>query len=187
MAKVLIPIANGTEEIEAVTIIDVLRRADIEVTVASAEERLKVIASRGVEITADCHLPHCQNKPWDMVVIPGGVVGSERLAANPILLDILNDQVKAERWLAAICAAPALVLAEQGLIKGASATCYPAFRARMEAQHVHVMGQDVVEYRNLVTSRGPGTAMAFAMTLVKVLKGGLKANEVADAMIFNGF
>ena len=82
MTKVLVAIADGTEEMEAVIVIDVLRRAGVEVSVASVMTDRKITASRGVEITADCHIEYCQDKPWDMVVVPGGLPGAEIMATN---------------------------------------------------------------------------------------------------------
>lgn len=184
MPKVLVAIAEGTEELEAVTVINILRRADIDVSVASIADDRKVTASRGVQLTADCHIEYCQDTPWDMVVIPGGEIGAKHMAANVALLDILRDQIKAERWVAAICAAPALVLAANELIKGATATCYPAFREILATHQVHHMNEAVVEHRKLITSQGPGTAMAFALSLVSALEGEVRANSIASDLLF---
>ncbi|HEY7774867.1 MAG TPA: DJ-1 family glyoxalase III [Marinagarivorans sp.] len=184
MTKVLVAIADGSEEMEATIIIDVLRRADIDVSVASVMPERKITASRGVQITADCHIEYCQNRPWDMVVLPGGMPGAEHLAASKALRDIIADQLASRRWLAAICAAPAVVLAAQGLIKNFSATCYPAFRALLEEHGVHAVEEPVAIYKELITSQGPGTAMAFALKLVELLKGEVQASAIAQAMCF---
>jgi 4-methyl-5(b-hydroxyethyl)-thiazole monophosphate biosynthesis len=186
MSKVLLPIADGSEEMEVVIVADVLRRADIEVTLASISENRKITASRGVEITADCYIAHCENKPWDMVVIPGGMPGTQYMAECVVLKRIIADQIKADGWLAAICAAPAFVLAANGYIKGTSATCFPACRSTLEEHDVHAINEPVVIFNKLITSQGPGTAMAFAVALIKVLKGDLKACEIAKEMVFNG-
>lgn len=184
MTKVLVPIADGSEEMEATIIIDVLRRADIDVSVASVMSDRKITASRGVEITADCHIEYCQNRLWDMVVLPGGMPGAEHLAASVALRDIITDQMKSKRWVAAICAAPAVVLAAQGFIRGFSATCYPTFRTVLEDHGVFAVNEPVAVYKNLISSKGPGTAMAFALKIVEQLKGEVLANEISRAMCF---
>lgn len=184
MLKALVPIADGSEEMEAVIIIDVLRRAGIDVCVASVMADRKVAASRGVELVADCHIEYCQNKPWDMVVIPGGMPGAEHMAKSRALLDIISDQISAQRWLAAICAAPAVVLAANGFITGASATCYPAFRHILDQHNVHAMIEPVSIHNKLITGQGPGTAMQFALTLVSLLVGEVQADKVANEMCF---
>jgi 4-methyl-5(b-hydroxyethyl)-thiazole monophosphate biosynthesis len=184
MAKVLVAVADGSEEMEVVIVVDVLRRAGLEVTLASVMEERKILASRGVALTADTHIAYCENKVWDMVVLPGGLPGAEHLAGSEVLLRIIRDQQKAESWLAAICAAPLLVLAAKGLIKGASATCFPALQARMAACDVRVINEPVVHYKKLITSQGAGTAIAFALALVRALKGDVAACDVAQAMVF---
>ena len=182
--KVLVAVADGSEEMEVVIVVDVLRRAGIEVTLASVMNDRKITASRGVELTADAHIAYCENKAWDMVVLPGGILGAEHLANSKVLTRIIHDQQKAGAWLAAICAAPFVVLATKGLIKGASATCFPALHARMAECNVHVINEPVVHYQKLITSQGAGTAMAFALALVRALKGDVIACEVARAMVF---
>ena len=185
MLKVLVPIADGSEEMEAVIIVDILRRADITVSIASVMTNRKVIASRGVEIEADCHIEYCQNKDWDMVVIPGGMPGAQHMAESLPLRDIIADQISSQRWLAAICAAPAVVLAANGFISGASATCYPAFRDVLEQHNVRAMNEPVSIYKKLVTGQGPGAAMDFALTLVALLVGDVKADGIARDMCFS--
>lgn len=185
MLKVLVPIADGSEEMEAVIIVDILRRAEINVSVASVMTHRKVIASRGVEIEADCHIEYCQNKVWDMVVIPGGMPGAQHLADSLPLRDIIADQIASQRWLAAICAAPAVVLAANGFISGVSATGHPAFRGVLEQYNVHAMNEPVSICNKLVTGQGPGTAMDFALTLVSLLLGEVQADEIARDMCFS--
>lgn len=186
MPKVLVAIADGTEELEAVTVIDILRRAKFDVSVASVMAERKITASRGVVITADCFIQYCQDKPWDMVVLPGGMPGAEHLASSNALLDILKDQHKAERWIAAICAAPAVVLGAHGFLKGASATCHPAFRNKLDEYHCHDVADKVAVHNHFITSQGPGTAIAFALELVSVLEGEVLAQEIAKELCFDG-
>lgn len=181
MARVLVPIADGTEEIEAVTVIDTLRRAGDEVVVAAAGSGpLEVTASRGVRLVADRPLAGCEDEEWDLIVIPGGRPGAERLAAAPETAELLRRQVAAGRLLGAICAAPALVLAPLGLLAGRRATCHPDFADRLSGG---AATERVVEDGKLVTSRGPGTALEFALALVARLHGREAARSVGAAMV----
>lgn len=179
--KVLVTIADSTEEIEAISVIDVLRRAGVEVTVASIEADLTVTMSRGVKVTADKKVAECVDAAWDAVVIPGGMPGSTRLSESPEVTAILSAQSKKGGIIAAICAAPAVVLNKHGLLDGcAKATCHPGFYANLGAKGVE---DRVVVDGNVITSRGPGTAMEFALTIVRVLCGEEKAKSVAGPMV----
>lgn len=185
MSRVLVPIADGSEEIEAVTIIDVLRRADVEVCVASAKAGSRsVTASRAVQLTADEHLDQALTQTWDMIVLPGGMPGAQHLSEHEGLVQQLRSQLEQGRWVAAICAAPAVVLGHHQLIAGATATCFPRFHDQLRATVAQVSEQAVVVDNNLITSQGPGTAMAFALTLVETLAGKAKAEEVAAGLLF---
>jgi len=176
--KVLVAIADGTEELEAVTIIDVLRRAGADVTVASADKS-DVVCSRGVRLTADAMITECKDKQYDLIVLPGGLTGAEYLRDCTELVEMLKLQRDLGRLYGAICASPAVVLLPHGLLEGRKATCYPApdldFDGRIE--------DNVVVDGNCVTSRGPGTALEFSLKLVVLLFGKAKRNEVAAAML----
>ncbi len=177
---VLVPIADGTEEIEAVCIIDVLRRAAMDVTVASVGE-LQITASRGVKIVADCLIGECRGKRYDLVVLPGGIPGAENLRDSPALTKILKAHRAADGWLGAICAAPAVVLTPHGLLAGCRATAHPNFVSQLEDQSS--VAERVVVDGRCVTSRGPGTALEFALRLVALLCGDAKAEAVAAPMV----
>lgn len=176
----LIPIADGSEEIEAVTVIDVLRRAGAQVTVASVS-KLEVTASRGVRITADCLIDSCAHRTFDLIALPGGMPGAQRLHDNPLLKQMLVQHNGQSRLLAAICAAPAVVLQAHGLLAGRSATCHPGFSDRLT--NPSAIALPVVVDGNLVTSQGPGTALAFALTLVELLYDEAKRRAVAEPLI----
>lgn len=176
----LVPIADGSEEIEAVVIIDVLRRAGAEVTVASVDG-LQVTASRGVKLVADMLIRECTGREYDLIALPGGKQGAEHLRDSPELLSLLKKQQAEGRLCAAICASPAVVLEHHGLIAGRRATCHPGFTGALSNREV--ISSRVVLDGNLVTSRGPGTAIEFALTLVELLFGKEKSREVADPMI----
>jgi 4-methyl-5(b-hydroxyethyl)-thiazole monophosphate biosynthesis len=185
--KVLVPIANGTEEIEAVTIIDGLRRADADVTVASVETTLHITASRGVKLTADRRITDCaaemdeNARPYDLIVLPGGMPGAEHLRDAAPLITLLKRQQRAGRLYAAICAAPVVVLQHHGLLAGRRATCHPAFAEALENDEA--VNQRVVVDGQCVTSRGPGTALEFTLTLIALLYSAQKAQEIGEHML----
>jgi 4-methyl-5(b-hydroxyethyl)-thiazole monophosphate biosynthesis len=178
--KVLVPIADGTEEIEAVCIIDVLRRAGAAVTVASTGE-LQVIASRRVKLVADKLIADCMDETYDLVVLPGGMPGATHLRDSKELVSILTQQKNQGRLYGAICAAPAVVLQYYGLLGKRQATCHPGFVSHLE--NMDSVESRVVVDGNCVTSRGPGTALEFALKLVELLYDEEKAKEVADPMV----
>lgn len=178
--KVLVPIADGSEEIEAVSIIDVLRRAGAEVTVASVDS-VQVTASRGVRLVADTLIKDCVGKTYDLVVLPGGMPGAEHLRDSPELTEILKLQKKEGRLYGAICASPSVVFQHHGLLEGRKATSHPNFSDSLNRREA--VDMRVVVDGNCVTSRGPGTAIEFALTLVELLFGKEKASEVAGPMI----
>ncbi|MFI2812101.1 MULTISPECIES: DJ-1 family glyoxalase III [Microbulbifer] len=179
--RVLVPIADGSEEIEAVTVIDVLRRAGANVTVASVMASQTITASRGVVITADCLLADCE-RAWDLIVLPGGMPGAEHLAGCAALVEMAREQLAAGHWLGAICAAPVVVLGRHGMLDQRIATCHEGFRQELGEQALAARGEPVVCDRNLVTSQAPGTAMAFALTLVECLYGEKQRQSVAAPM-----
>jgi 4-methyl-5(b-hydroxyethyl)-thiazole monophosphate biosynthesis len=178
--RVLVPIADGTEEMEAVVIIDVLRRAGAEVTVASVGA-LQVTASRGVKLVADTTIEACREKVFDLIVLPGGIPGAEHLRDSSVLTDLLTRQRARDRWYGAICAAPAVVLAHHGLLGPEQATCHPAFVDQLpDASRAD---RPVVVAGRCVTSQGAGTALAFALRLVELLFDRATADGVATGMV----
>ncbi len=181
--RILVPIANGSEEIEAVTIIDVLRRAGARVDVASVETTTEVVASRGVRLVADCLIERCRDRSYDLIVLPGGMPGAERLRDSAPLTAMLRRQRDTGGWYGAICAAPAVVLQQHDLLGGVCATVHPAFSDQLENQSA--IHSRVVTSGRCVTSRGPGTALEFAIELVKLLYGEQQAKEVAGPMLMN--
>lgn len=176
MATVLVPIANGSEELEAVTIVDLLRRAEIDVTVAGLDERT-VTCSRGTVLMADTTLDEALGRDYDMVVLPGGAGGARKLDADPRIHELLREAAAAGRDTAAICAAPS-VLAHAGLLEGRRATSFPGFLDPDETPGLTYLEDPVVADGNIVTSRGPGTAMDFALDLIERLAGRARRDEV---------
>ncbi len=182
MKKVLIPIADGSEELEIVAIADTLRRAGAEVTVASITGELQITASRNVKIVADKLLVDCIKETYDLIVLPGGALGSQNLGECSELVTLLQQQQQAGRFYAAICAAPAEVLQHHGLLKGLRATCYP--HPDLTKQLEHYESARVVVDGSCITSQGPGTALEFAIKLVELLFDKNKAEQIAEEMLY---
>ena len=176
MVTVLIPLAQGCEELEAVTIIDLLRRADIKVVTASLDER-PVTASRGTKILADTTLDQVLDHEFDMVVLPGGLPGSDYLNEDDRIHQILQHAANNNKPIGAICAAPK-VLASAGLLKNKKATAYPGVLEGLKLDSTVVTNAAVQQDGNIFTSRGPGTAMDFALEIISCLKGIEKRNQV---------
>ncbi|MDH4238698.1 MAG: DJ-1/PfpI family protein [Phycisphaerae bacterium] len=176
--KVLVAIADGTEELEAVTIIDVLRRAKADVTVASVGA-IQITASRGVKLVADAVISDCVGSVYDLIVLPGGMPGAEHLRDSSQFIDMLKEQAESGRFYAAICASPAVALKPHGLLKNKKATCYPSLLSELE----NAEQANVVIDGNLITSQGPGTALEFSLKLIEMLFDKQKSREVAKAML----
>jgi 4-methyl-5(b-hydroxyethyl)-thiazole monophosphate biosynthesis len=169
VARVLVPLATGFEEIEAVTVIDILRRAGIDVVVASLEPG-PVQGSHGITIAADQDLSAVMDQRFDMVALPGGMPGAANLQQDARIVSLLQSTAGHGGVVAAICAAP-MVLATAGLLQGHRATSYPGFLDSAAEQGTVISDEAVVSDGNRVTSRGPGTAMDFALALVENLLG----------------
>lgn len=176
MPTALIPLAEGCEEIEAVTLIDLLRRAEVEVTTASLTAG-PVRASRGVVLMADATLAEVAGATFDLIVLPGGGGGAERLRADTGLLERIRAQHAAGRYLAAICAAPS-VLAAAGVLAQRRATSFPGWLKADAAPGLQLESAPVVRDGHIFTSRGPGTAMDFALILIEALCGADRAAGV---------
>lgn len=176
MAKVLLPLAEGFEELEAVTIVDILRRGEIEVVVAGLHEG-PVRGSRHTVLLPDTVLAAVMDDSFDMMVLPGGLPGSTNLNKDPRIHALLQRLTLEGKGIAAICAAP-LVLAGAGLLRGKKATSFPGALSQKNLEGVEYQESGVVVDGRVVTSRGPGTAMDFALTLVEILMGKPKRVEV---------
>jgi len=178
MASVLVPLAQGCEELEAVTVIDLLRRAGIDVVSAGLDDK-PVIASRGVVIMPDTDLDTALAREYDMVVLPGGLPGADNLDSDQRIRELLKKMAQQGKYTAAICAAPK-VLFSMGLLENKKATAYPGVLDALGA-----VSQDhaVVEDETIITSRGPGTAMDFALTLIEKLLGKDKRDEVEQGLV----
>jgi 4-methyl-5(b-hydroxyethyl)-thiazole monophosphate biosynthesis len=181
MARVLIPLANGCEELEAVTVIDLLRRAGIEVVTAGLTDG-PVTASRGVVLIPDRSLDQVLDDDFDMIVLPGGLPGADHLDVDPRIHALLQRMAEQERYTAAICAAPKVLL-NAGLLDGRRATAYPGIIDGLMTENSQLLADAVVTDGKVVTSRGPGTAMDFALTLIEQLLGAAKREEVETPLM----
>lgn len=179
--RVLVPLAPGFEETEAIAVVDLLRRAEIEVVVAGTIPG-PVEGSHGIRVVADASLEEVEGsgESFDLVVLPGGQPGTRNLAADPRVIRILRATAAAGRPVAAICAAPS-ILAQAGLLAGKKATSHPSVRDLLDPARYSL--SDVVVDGGVVTSRGAGTAVAFGLKLVEVLEGVDRAHEIAERIV----
>jgi len=180
MASVLVPLAQGCEELEAVTVIDLLRRAKIEVVTAGLTDQ-PIKGSRGTVLLADMTLDQALARDFDMVVLPGGQPGATNLENDGRILALVKKMAAGERYTAAICAAPK-VLAVAGLLDGRRATAFPGSLEASAFPAVQLETAAVVADGKFITSRGPGTAMDFALTLIEALVGLETRNAVEAAL-----
>ena len=174
MASVLVPLAQGCEELEATTIVDLLRRAEIGVVTAGLDDK-PVRASRGMVLVPDTTLDQALKQQYDMVVLPGGLPGADNLNNDPRIRALLTRMAASDRFTAAICAAPK-VLASAGLLKGRKATSFPGVLDAFEG--LSYRSDPVVRDGKVITSRGPGTAMDFSLELIEILVGKEKRDQV---------
>jgi len=180
--KVVIVLAEGFEEIEAITCIDVLRRAELDVKTAGLSGKA-VTGAHGVKVEADITLENYDGTA-DCVVLPGGMPGSKNLQNSKKVAELVKKMNGEGKWVTAICAAPALALASAGVLEGKRATCYPGFESNF-APSTKFSAESVVVDGNVVTSRGPGTAMQFALELVEKLAGRETAQGLRQGMLVN--
>jgi 4-methyl-5(b-hydroxyethyl)-thiazole monophosphate biosynthesis len=180
MSKVLVPLAEGFEEIEAVAIVDLLRRAGIEVRTASLAGR-EVTGSHDITVLADARLDEVDAGDYDMIVLPGGMPGTTHLKSDPRVVRLLQQFAESGRYTAAICAAPS-VLAHAGLLEGRRATSFPGFLTPGSAPGIRLSEDAVVVDGKVATSRGPGTAVPFGLALIELLEGPEARREVQERL-----
>ena len=182
--KVLVPLAEGFEEIEAVTIVDVLRRAELDVTLAGMGAPGPLEGSRGVRVQPDVDWADVDPAAFDAIVLPGGMGGATRLMEDERVLDAVRASVAAGKLTAAICAAP-MVLARAGVVGSHAITSHPSVQPRLAPARMRPT-ERVVRSGNLITSQGPGTAIEFALALVEELCGPAESAEIARALVAPG-
>ena len=176
MARVLVPLAQGCEELEAITVTDLLTRAGIEVITAGLDNK-PVKASRGMVLMPDYTLDEVMEQEFDMIVLPGGLPGADHLNNDPRIQQLVKQLHQQNKITAAICAAPR-VLATAGVLDNKQATSFPGALDNFPAQNMNYLEEAVVVDGNVITSRGPGTAMDFALILIEKLMGKDKRDEV---------
>jgi protein deglycase len=181
MARVLVPIAEGCEELEAVTIIDLLRRAGIEVISAGLAPG-PVTCSRKTVLVPDLTLDDVMDQDFDMMVLPGGLPGADHLNNDPRIQALLQRLSGEGKYTAAICAAPK-VLASAGLLEGKTATAYPGVLDKIIPPGTNYTGNAIETDGKVITSRGPGTAMDFALALIETLEGTARRKEVEAPLV----
>lgn len=181
--RVLVPLATGTEEMEAVIVIDILRRARWTVVVAGVDDGL-LTASRGVRLMPDEPWRSITPSEFDILMIPGGGPGVERFLQFPPLLDAIREFHQAGKWIGAVCAGP-LTLQAAGILAGKKATCHPGVAERLTVTR-RLDDRTVVDGR-LITSQGAGTTFEFALTLVSLVESPAKAKSIADSIVLTPF
>lgn len=181
MKKVSVILADGFEEIEALTVVDLLRRAQIFVGTVSASEDYIVHGSHGINVQTEDLFEEVNFVESDMIVLPGGLQGTANLNGHSGVRRVVRDFFEEGKYVAAICAAPT-VLANLGILKGKRITCYPS--VEKEIQGAVLTRMPVTVDGNIITGRGAGTAIDFSLKLIEVLAGGKKAKEVAGAILY---
>lgn len=178
--KALLHLAPGFEEIEAVTTIDILRRANIDTQVVSIVDCLQVTGAHNIEIRADITFGRADYENADMIILPGGMPGSHNLANHEGLAQKIKNHYEQGKWLAAICAAP-LVYGRMGLLEGIEAICYPSFEPELKG--AIISDKIVAVSGQFITAKGPGVTMDFALEIITQLKGKEAAMQVAQGLI----
>ena len=181
MSKVYVFLADGFEDIEGLTVVDLMRRTEIAVEMVSIKETKEVVTAHGIHILADKVFTEVDFSDADMLVLPGGMPGTTNLGAYAPLTALLEDFFKKGGKIAAICAAPS-VFAQLGFLKGRKATAYPCFLSALTG--ALTTEEKVVTDGNVTTSRGPGTAIDFALSLIEQLIGREKTQELASSIVY---
>ena len=180
MKSAYIFLANGFEEIEALTVVDLLRRAEVNVSMVSVTGKKTVHGAHKIDILADILFEELLGEV-DMLILPGGGSGTRTLMAHRELGKLLMNYDKQGKYLAAVCAAPS-VYGILGLLQGKKATCYPGWEENLHG--AMVIDEKVVEDQNIITSKGPGTSMEFALCLIKKLCGEAKAKQIRNELLY---
>lgn len=178
--KVYVFLADGFEEIEALTVVDVLRRAEIDTVSVSISGKHDVAGAHNIIVKADMLFDESKIIDGDMIVLPGGMPGALNLQNHVGITEIIHMFNKSNNYIAAICAAP-MILGKLGILNGKKATCYPSFEKDLIGADVQTAS--VVQDGKIITSRGAGTAMEFSLKLVEVIKGTMEAEALRSAML----
>lgn len=180
MSKVYAMIADGTEEVECLAVVDLLRRAGIDVALTSVDGK-QTVGSHKIIIQADITVEQTNLTDADLIFLPGGMPGSEHLASCAPLMSAIDKQLRSGKRVAAICAAPAVVLGTKGYLRGKKATCFPGFESGCVGASMDMTAR-VVTDGNITTSRGPGCAIDLGLEIIRLLKGDAAAQKVKAAI-----
>ncbi|WP_282035703.1 DJ-1 family glyoxalase III [Saccharicrinis aurantiacus] len=183
MKKVYIFVADGFEEIELITPLDVLRRAELDVVTVSISEKKEVTGAHNVTFLTDALFSDSKYSDAELLLLPGGMPGAKKLNEHTELKELVASFNKRGKTIAAICAAP-IVLGGLGILKRKNATCYPGFEAELEG--ANITGEAVEVDKNIITAKGPGAAMYFSLAIVTKLCGEQKAIQLAKEMVLAG-
>lgn len=183
MKQVYVMLANGFEEIEALTVVDLLRRGDVKTSMVSITEEKEVVGSHGIAVKADLCFVEMSKEEASMIVLPGGMPGTKYLREKQALVDMLIKRYEKKEWIAAICAAPGLILGDLGMLEGRNATCYPAMAEYMKGAN-YQKEEQVVQDEFLITACGMGAAIPFSLKLLEVLKGKEVAKQVQESILY---
>lgn len=173
-------LAEGFEETEAITPLDMLRRAGADIKTVSITKNREVTGSHGITVTADCTLQTVPNEPVEMVILPGGMPGAKNLYACEEVKNVVVNTYNAGGFVAAICAAP-FILGQLGLLNGKKATCYPGFEEQLTG--AKITGRGAVRDGNIITAAGMGVAAEFGYELIKAVKGKQEADKVVNSIL----
>ena len=177
---VYVHLATGYEEIEALTTVDILRRAGVEVQLVSVEDCLTVESTHGIRVEADITFTQADYDRCSMIVLPGGMPGAVNLEAHEGLMNQVCRKADEGGWIAAICASPAVVLAPHGILAGKKATVYPGMEDELLKYDAVPVTDGVVRDGNIITGKGPAYAAEFALAVLEALEGRSKADEIAE-------
>lgn len=178
---IVVCFADGTEEVEALTVVDLLRRAQMEVVIAGLTDQ-PIRGSKGIRIMPDCRVDQVDSEAVEMLVLPGGMPGTKNLLADKAVDELLRSVYLAGKPVGAICAAP-MILGQKGLLKGKQAVCYPGFESELAGADVQPSAKVVVD-GNVITSRGLGTAIEFSLALIEKVKGAEAAEAIKKQICY---
>ena len=182
--KTAVFLANGYEEIEALTVVDILRRAKLVCDMISLEDELETVGSHGIKVKADCMISEIDFSEYDCMVLPGGKMGTQNLEANQYLMKRLDEFYSQNKLICAVCAAPS-ILGHRGYLNGREAVSYPSFESELTG--AVIPQKEVVRDGNIITSRGMGTSIAFAAEIVKAELGEETAEELLKTLVYKQF
>ena len=183
MNKIALFLADGFEEIEALTVVDICRRAGLAIDAVSINGCLEVHGSHGIDVKADKVFADINKDDYNMLVLPGGKLGTENLEKCDDLLDLAGNFYGAGKYIAAICAAPS-IFAHRGFLMGRKATCYPTFEKDLtEGGAIYSLNSVEID-SGIITSRGMGTAIDFALAITKLLAGEEESSRIAESIVY---